>query len=134
MADVRLDRVLTSSFHEAYKNYLTTSGTINASGTVPNGSTVNFSTTINYTRGGTRADIYIDGNSVKALANAGGRLVSGGPYLFASTETASMLITYTTTAITVTLSVFNGTGSSLALTAQALVISVVQYDAPITAI
>lgn len=130
-----LDKIIFSTLHEAYKNYATTLGSINISGSIPNGNTQNFSTTLSYARLGTRADIYLDGNSVKVLANASTTLFSGGPYQYISSENADVFVEYTSSSqITVTISIFNGTGGPITLTTQTISVSFVQYDAPITAI
>lgn len=135
MSNVRLDKVLFSTFHEAYKNYATMTDTFNVTAIgVGNGATQNYVVTIPYSRGGTRADIYLDGNSTKILANASTRLETNDPYQFTSTETASVLIEYTSSSIVVTLSIFNGTGGPITLTAQTITVQVVEYDAPITPI
>lgn len=132
---MRLDNVLFTTTHESYKNYASPSAPLAIpADVIPNGTGNNYSVLIPYARGGTRADTYLDGNSVKILANASTRLATGGPYQFKSTETASILVDYDDTNIAVTISIFNGTGGPITLTSQTITVSVVQYDAPITPI
>lgn len=130
MTNLRLDQVTFSTFHEAPQNYLTAPSSINISGNIASGATQNFTGVIPYSRSGTRADVYLDGNNVRVMANAGSR-AAGDAYQFKSSETFSVFITYSTTNITVTLSIFNGTGSTITLTPQTIVASAVQYDMPI---
>jgi len=130
---LRLDKVLFSTLHESYKNYDTVSGSIAISGSIANGATANFTAVLPYTRTGTRADVYLDGHSIKVLANAGDRATSD-VYQFVSSETFATKVIYSTTDITVTISIFNGTGGSINLTSQTITVSAVLYDAPITAI
>lgn len=131
---VKLDNIIFSSMHEAYKNYASPSDNIAISGSVADGATSNFSVSVPYTRGGTRADIYLKGNNKKIWANQGSALATGGPYQYVSTENADVLIEYTSSSIDVTITIFNGTGAPINLTAQTIEVTVVQYDAPITAI
>jgi hypothetical protein len=130
---IRIDKVIFSTLHESYKNYDTVSSTISISGTVANGATANFTATLAYARTGTRADVYLDGHSTKVLANAGDRATSD-VYQFISSETFATRVVYSITDITVTISIFNGTGGPISLTSQTIVVSAVLYDAPITAI
>lgn len=130
---IRLDRVIWSTKHEPPRNYSTPTSSINISGNVSSLTTENFVGNIPYTRSGTRADVYLDGNSLKVLANAGSRATSD-VYQFAGTETFSSLVAYSSSSITVTLSIFNGTGSPIALTPQTIVASAVLYDMPIGSI
>lgn len=133
MTSVRIDKVDFTTLFEAPQNYLTSTAAINISGSVGAGATENFTGVIAYSRSGTRADIYLDGNSVKVMANAGSR-AAGDAYQFKSSETFSVLVSYSTTDITVTLSISNGTGSPIALNTQTITASAVLYDMPITAV
>jgi hypothetical protein len=133
MPSVRLDQVAFTTLFEAPRNYATPSVGITLSGVVANGATQNFVGTITYDRAGTRADLYLDGNGVKVMANAGTR-AAGDAYQYKSTETFSVLIEYSAGAITVTLSIFNGTGADITLTTQTITASAVQYDMPIGAL
>jgi hypothetical protein len=134
MSGIRLDKVVRSTLHEAYRNYASPTGTITIpADTLPNGLTQNYETTINYTRAGTIAHIFAENDTKKYLANGGTR-ISGRVYTPVSTETASILVGYGSSSITATLSIFNGTGGPITLTAQTITITAVQYDAPITAI
>lgn len=133
MTQLRLDQVEFSTLHEAPKNYDTIQAGIAISGTIADGDTANFSATIPYSRAGTRADLYIDGNGRRALANSGSR-ASDVVYVYASSETFSVLIAYSSTDITITVSIFNGTGSPLSLAPQTLTVIAVLIDAPIGAL
>lgn len=131
---IRLDKVVHSTLHEAYRNYATLTGTISVPTTpIPDVSTVNYSATINYARAGTIAHIFVENATRKYRANGGTRIASA-VYTPVSTETASILTEYGTSSITVTLSIFNGSGAPINPTAQDITVTVVQYDAPITAI
>ncbi len=129
MTQIRPDTVILASMIDTYKNYDTLKGTINISGTIANGATANFSTTIPYSRGKTRADLY-----AQNLTSGEKRPVSGGsrqtPYSTVSSEVCTQLATYSGTEITVTFSIFNGTGSSINLTAQDIEITAVLYEVP----
>lgn len=129
---IRLDRVAFSTLHEAPRNYDTKTGDINISGTVGAGATQNFSTIMTYERGGTRADVYLDGNSVKTLANTGSRASEEVYQRATPDETFSVLVEYSTSSITVTVSIQNGTGSPITLTTQTITASAVLYDMPIS--
>lgn len=130
---VRLDQIDFTTLFEGYKNYDNDSATLNISGSVASLVTVNFSTTIPYDRAGTRADLYLDGNNTRVLANAGSRAATD-VYQPVSTEIFSVLISYSATDITVIVSIFNNTGGSLALTPQTITASAVLYDLPISAL
>lgn len=135
MTLVHLDKVLFSTLHEAYKNYSNQTGAITIpAGTMADGTTNNYSFVAPYSRGGTRADLYLEGNSVKILANTSTKLITGGPYQFKEFETASILIAYSSSNITITISIFNGNGHSITLISQSINVLAVEYDAPITAI
>jgi hypothetical protein len=130
MSDLRLDQVDFTTMFEAPQNYLTGTASLVISGNVTDGSTKNFSTTIPYTRSGTRADVYLDGNNTKVLANSGPDNTSL-VYTFVSSETIDVLVQYSTTDITILASIFNGTGAPITLTTQTITVSAVLYDAPI---
>jgi hypothetical protein len=131
---IKLDKVVHSTLHEAYKNYATSTGTIAVlADTIAAGATNNYSTSITYTRAGTIAHIFVENTTRKYLANGGSR-IAGAVYTPISTETASILVEYSASNITVTLSIFNGTGAPITLTAQNITATSVQYDAPIIAI
>lgn len=130
MTDIRIDQVDFTTLFEAPQNYDTIPKTINISGTVADVDVANFTAVIPYSRAGTRADIYLDGNNVKVLGNVGAR-AAGDVYQSVSSETFSVLIHYSSSDITVTLSVFNGTGGAITLVTQAITVSAVLYDMPI---
>lgn len=130
MTQVRLDKVDFSTLHEAPKNYDTISKDVVISGSVASGAFANFSATIPYTRSGTRADVYLDGNSRRVSASSGSR-AADAVYSYKSTETFSVLVSYSTTDITVTLSIFNGDAVSLTLNTQTITTIAVLLDAPI---
>lgn len=135
MPSIRLDKVIFSTFHEAYKNYHTATGSIAVVATsLANGATRTVTATIPYDRGGTRADVYVSGNGVKTIATGGPRAAGLAVYERTSTETASIFVRYTSTDVLVVLSIFNGTGGSITPIAQTIDVSVVQYEAPIAAI
>lgn len=133
MTNVRIDQVDFTTMFEAPQNYSTVSSAVSISGNVASGATANFTATIPYTRSGTRADVYLDGNGVKTLAN-GGPDSTSFTYIFASSETFDVFVQYSLTDITVTMSIFNGTGSPITLTTQSIVVSAVLYDMPISSL
>lgn len=131
----KLDKIQFCTAFEAYKNYATTTEALNIpADTLPNGATNNYFIATGFDRGGTRADIYLDGNGVKILANTSSRLETGDPYQFVGLETASCLVQYASDAVVVIISLSNNTGGPITLTAQTINVSLVQYDAPITAL
>jgi len=129
MTQIRPDNVLLSNLIDTYLNYKTLISNINISGSIGNGNTVNFLTVIPYSRVKTRADLY-----AKNLTTGQKRPISGGsrqsPYTAVSTETCSQLATYDGSTITVTFSIFNGTGGSITLITQTIEISAVLYEVP----
>lgn len=143
MMPIRLDKVDFSTLHEAPKNYdLKTDSLVLTDDILPPGFSQNYPLdsggsfapmSIPYSRGGTKADIYLDGNNVRVLANVGSRAV-GDVYQFKSSETFSVLVNYTTTDIELTFTIFNGTGSSVTLKPQTINVEVVLYDMPIMSI
>lgn len=130
-SNIRLDQVTFSTLHETPKNYDTLTGDIAVSGTVADGATSLFTATFPYSRAGTRADVYLDGNDKRVSASSGAR-AAGAVYSYSSTEDFSAFVSYSTTDITVTLSIFNGTGSPVTLNSQTITAIVVLIDAPIT--
>lgn len=130
MTRIRLDKVTFTTLFEAPKNYDKVTGNISISGSVPAGGTSNFSTSLPYTRSGTRADVYLDGNNRRVSANSGSR-ASSVVYSFKATETFSIFVSYSTSAITVTASIFNGAGSPITLNSQTIQAIAVLIDAPI---
>lgn len=127
--------IFTTAF-EAYKNSSTNFATLNiGADVIANLSAKVYTVNIPYSIGtAVRADIYLDGNTVKIPANASTRLVTGGPYQFKSTEAVSIFLDYTSGSIDATIEVFNGTGSSITLIPQNIIVSVVEYVAPLIAI
>lgn len=133
MSNVKLDKVVVSSLHPAYINYATLSDDIVISATsLANGATRTISVTIPYDRAGTVADIYATRSTVKTAVSCGGRAAASAVYNFKSTETARFDVRYSSSNITVSLVIFNGTGGAITPNAQTITISVVQYDAPIS--
>lgn len=136
MTQIRIDRVIFSSYHEAYQNYDNPApqNIVVATTSLANGATRNISVTIPYTRANTRADVYATRGDVKTLVSVGGRAAASSIYQFVSNEIATFDVRYTSTDITVILSITNNTGSSINPIAQTIAISVVQYQAPIAPI
>lgn len=129
MTRLKLDQVLFSSNIETYINYDTLTSNIVISGSVADGATTDFSTSIPYTRNKTRADIYL-----RNLTTGVKRPISGGvrqsPYTFTSSEVCNQRALYNGSAITVTLSIFNGTGGTISLVNQTIEVSAVLYEVP----
>lgn len=127
MTQLRLDKVSFTGLTDVFINYATPTSTITISGSVANGATENFSTTVAVDRSDSIADIYAENRNTgeKRILNAGS---VHNPYQFVSSETARHNITYSGGIITVTLSVFNGSGSLVNLTSQIWDITVVLYE------
>lgn len=137
MPSVRLDKVVFSTFHEAYTNYATQTGVITVANTgIANATSRDQSVSIPYTRGGTRADIYVEGSltGYKTMANAGTRSAASVVYQFAGLEVATLYIQYSSSVIEVGLRITNNTGATINPPAQTITVTVVQYDAPITSL
>lgn len=133
MPSVKLDKVITSSLHESFKNYETSTDDIVVAATsLANGASRTISVVIPYTRAGTTADIYATRGTTKTIVSGGGRSAASAVYSFISTETATLDAFYDASNITVSLTITNNTGGSITPTAQTITISVVQYDSPIT--
>ena len=133
---IRLDQVVLSSFHEAYQNYDNPlpQNIVIASTPLANGGVRTFSVTIPYSRANTRADVYATSSSYKTLLSGSGRAAASVIYTYASSEIAWFNVIYSSGEITVTLTISNNTGGSITPVAQTISISVVQYQAPITAV
>lgn len=135
MTSVRLDRLVFSTFHEAYINYDTLEEDIVVEATpLANGATRTISATIPYNREGTRADIYATRSTIKTIVTGGGRSAASAIYNYQSTEIVRLDISYSTTDIVVTLRITNTTGGSITPNAQTITITAVLYDAPIQTI
>lgn len=131
----KIDRINFSSQYGAFLNYATaTDDIVVAATSLANGASRNISVTIPYERGGTTADVYATRGSVRTLVSTGGRAAATAVYDFKSSETAYFNISYSSSNITVTLTITNNTGSAITPNAQTITISVVQYDAPVTTI
>lgn len=136
MPSIRLDKTIQSSIHPVFINYKTSTGNIEVEATsLANGASRTIQVVIPYSRGGTTADIYgtRDG-AVSTLISTGGRAAASAIYSFKSSETATFGTAYTSTNITVSLTITNNTGGAITPNAQTIVISVVQYDAPIASL
>lgn len=134
---IRLDRVAFSTHHEPPRNYDTLSDDIVISGTILAQTTQTFTGTIAYTRGGTRADLYLTGNGVKILANNGIEVVQEiYVYSASANETVeSTGIQYDSGSISLSITIFNPFAEApITLVTQTITLSAVLYDMPITSI
>lgn len=136
MVQIRPDAIVYSSLMEAYINYDTVPGVIAIpSFLLTSGGSAPYQTVIPYTRGGTRADVYLEGNGFKIPASSGPRIAAKTPtytvYQFAGGEIVEVFVRYSSAAITVTLVISNNSGSDINLIAQNITASAVMYDAPI---
>lgn len=129
MTQLKLDKVNLTSLVDTYINYDTLKTSIAISGGVANGATANFAGTILYDRAKTRADVYAR-NTTTGIKKP----ITGGirqhPYTYVSTETCSQVATIAGNTITVTFSIFNGTGAGITLTTQTMEVSAVLYEVP----
>ncbi|HJQ08001.1 MAG TPA: hypothetical protein VJ836_00805 [Candidatus Saccharimonadales bacterium] len=131
---IRLDQVSFTTTHESPKNYATyPSSIVVPADTIPNGSSQNYVSQVAYARAGTRADIYLNNATKKVLANSGARMASQ-VYTPISGETAAVQVLYDATTVAVVLSISNNTGAAITLISQTITVTIVAYDAPITAI
>lgn len=131
---IRPDNVQLASMLPAYVNTSSPTATISISGTIANGNTQNFSTSLafNVAARNVMADVYGSNNLTGAKFLLNNLLVatSGIEYSPKSTELCQMELSYNATTITVTFSVFNGTGSSITLNAQTVTIVAPTYKLP----
>lgn len=135
MSNIRLDRIVFSTKHPAYINYETlTDDIVIATTALADGASRTTSVVIPYTRGGTRADIYATRGTKKTPVTGGSRAAGEAIYNKTSTETVSISANYSSSNITVSVTVSNNSGASINPIAQTITISVVQYDAPISSI
>jgi hypothetical protein len=135
MPNIRIDRVISSSYFPAFINYDNSPDNIVVTATpLADGASRDISVVIPYTRGGTIADIYATRGSIRTPVNTGGRAAASAIYSFTSSETARFDTIYSSTNITVTLRITNNTGGPITPNAQTIAITVVQYDAPITSV
>jgi hypothetical protein len=141
MTNIRPDAIVFSNLTEAYINYLTTPSTIVIpADTIADTDGRIYQTTVSYTRGGTRADIYLqrDDTGLKILASSGRRIAAELPtyqvYQFTGSEVCEVYILYNPSTIDVILGVRNNTGGPITLIPQTITVSAVFYDAPITPI
>lgn len=127
---IRPDGISFLSTLPNYINFDDATGSIAISGSIAGGGTTqNFSTTIATSRSNTRFDVFgINQNTnVKALlSNNADPLI----YQSAGGEVTELVITYGPTSMTVLIEVTNNTGSPINLIAQAIAITVVQYQIP----
>lgn len=135
---IRLDQVAFTTTHESYAKYDRKIDSLELTADIlPNGFTQNYPTSgpmvLPYTRAGTRADVYIDGNGYRVLASSGSRM-AGRAYNYKSSETFSVIVNYTVSGIELTFTIFNGSGASITLNPQTIDVIAVFYDAPLSAI
>jgi hypothetical protein len=135
MPRIKPDTIVYSNLTEAYLNYdrIPQNITIPADN-IADGFSNTYTTVIPYTRNNTRADVYLEGNNMRVPANAGYRISTQLPtytvYQYTSSETVNVKISYSSTAITVSLVVANNTGGPITLISQTIQASAVMYDAP----
>ena len=129
MTRIKPDLIRLTSLLDTYLNYGTLVETVTISGSVADGATANFSVSFPYERSKTRADIY-----AKNLTTGIKRPLSGGtrqgPYTFTSSEVFTQTASYNGNVLTVTFSVFNGTGGGITLVTQTMEVSAVLYEVP----
>lgn len=132
MSSIRIDRVIFSTLHEAYKNYETVTDTIVVAATaLADGASRTITVNIPYTRGGTRADTYATRGTLRTLVTSGSRSAASAIYNPISSETVAFGVSYSSSNIAVSFTITNNTGGSITPNAQSIVISVVKYEAPI---
>ena len=131
MAKVRLDRVLMCSLFESFKNYRADDPllefSITTSGSIPPGGK-NFEHTVSFERTGTISDIYykLSTANYKRPLNILGRAVDT-----ASGEIISPYVIYSSSSVTVGLSVQNFGGSPYTLLSETWDFEIKLFDAPI---
>lgn len=129
------DNLILASELPTFINPITTAGTISINGTIANNATTNFSATLSTTISPNlfRSDIY-GLNSItntKILLNTllvMERALNG--YSYKSTEFVTMNIKYSSSTVTITYSIFNGTGASVTLIPQTIALTLAEYQVP----
>lgn len=129
------DNLNLASTLPTFINPKTATATISISGTVTNGSTQNFSANVTSTVTANlfRSDIYGTNNvtNTKVLLNTlltMSTAING--YSYKSTELCQMEISYSGQTVTVTYSIFNGTGASITLINQTITLTLAEYQVP----
>lgn len=132
---IRIERTAVSNKHIPFINYATVEESI-VVGTAPlaNGSSRTISASISYARTGTMMDLYATRGGIRTMVNGSGRVSASVVYVSASTEIAVFSVSYSPTAVTVSLIITNNTGSSISPVSQTIVIRSVQYDIPMAGI
>jgi len=128
MSSIRLDKVILSSLHEAFRNRERLTASIAISGSVPASSSVNFDTDFSILRNGGIAEVYYEktGGNPRRKGDSGIVL-----YDYSGSGTAQMFITNpTANTLRVRISVFNPSGSPINLTAQTYNITAYIFDTP----
>lgn len=129
------DNLILASELPTFINPITTAGTISINGTIANNATTNFSATLSTTISPNlfRSDIY-GLNSItntKILLNTllvMERALNG--YSYKSTEFVTMNIKYSSSTVTITYGIFNGTGASVTLIPQTIALTLAEYQVP----
>lgn len=104
-------------------------GTIAISGTIGAGVTKDYSTTITTSPNNTRFDIFgtNQNTGTKQLYSNTTYPVN---YQNAGGESAKLVASYSPGSMTVTIELFNGTGGTVTLTSQNIVVTIVEYQIP----
>lgn len=129
------DKLTLSSTLPTFVNPTTSAGSITLSGTVINGNTATFSTTLTTSIAGNlfRSDIYASNSleSTRTLINTLLAMTTDiKGYVYVSSESVQLELSYNGQNLTVTYSVFNGTGADITLTTQTISLECVQYQLP----
>lgn len=104
-------------------------GTINVSGNIPDLAVQDFSVTIPTSNLNTRFDVYgVNQNTgtKQLFSNTSFPVI----YQNAGGEVANVVTEYSPSSIKVTIELFNGTGAPIALVAQSIVVSIIEYQIP----
>jgi hypothetical protein len=129
MTELKLDKVLMTSLVDGYINYDTLTTSIALSGNVPDFGTASFIGSIIYSRGKTRADLYVTN-----LLTGVRRPLAGGfrqtPYQAISTETCEVYAEYSGLTISIEFFIQNNSGAPIAITPQTMEVSAVLYEVP----
>lgn len=131
MAGYRLDQIQFLSTLPQYINIGNQPGTISISGAVANGATVNFSTTVPILAKNTFADVFITGSVTAKKTQIVSQNSVSLVYSYLSSESVTCFLSFAPTQLTVTVSIYNGTGFNITgLVPQTISVECIQYNIP----
>ena len=130
MTKYRYDQLLFSSVTANKINIGNPQGTIGISGSIASGNTQNFSTTITLSSTQNYTVIYGQNENTNNKTKLDSTTSVSYIYQAVSQESATCAVSFGSNQVTVTISVFNGTASTITLTSQNILITAVEYKLP----